>query len=356
MPRKTVTIRDVAQRAGVGVSTVSYVLNGHDNHVGPDTRTQILLAARELGYRPNAIARSMVRKSTATIGLIFNELQNPLFVPVTVGVEEALRQEGYQTILANADTIEAEIRAIETLRGQQVDGIILMSLSRRYPKAHLNTLYAEEFPFIVINRDLDDAEIYQITLDDRGAGRLATEHLIRVGHYRIGIITGPMADSPNHRKSAVDRYEGWHETMLAHQLPIEAAWCVPGEYTFEGGYQAIRALFASHDAQATLPDALFVSSDMMAVGALKAFYDLGMRVPDDVAIATIGDPPYARYTVPALTTWSIPIAEAGQLAAQLIARWLKTGQMDGERLTTLPFTPHIRESCGANRVANTIEG
>ena len=349
MPRKTVTIRDVAQRAGVGVSTVSYVLNGHDSHVGADTRTQILLVARELGYRPNAIARSMVRKSTATIGLIFNELQNPLFVPVTVGVEEALRQEGYQTILANADTIEDEIRAIDTLRGQQVDGIILMSLSRRYPKEHLSALYAEEFPFIVINRDLDDAEIYQIQLDDRGAGRSVTEHLIQIGHRRIGVVMGPMAESPNHRKSAVDRYEGWRETMLAHQIPIEPSWCVLGEYTFEGGYQAIRALYAQRDPVA-LPDALFVSSDMMAVGALKAFYDMGMRVPDDVVIATIGDPPYARYTVPALTTWSIPIAEAGQLAAQMIARWLKADQIDGPRLTILPFTPHIRESCGANRV------
>src|ERR1700694_859139 len=100
MPRKAITLRDVAQRAGVGVSTVSYVLNGNENHVSIATRDQILVAARELGYRPNAIARSMVRKKTATIGLIISELQNPLFVPVTVGVEEILRQAGYQISLA----------------------------------------------------------------------------------------------------------------------------------------------------------------------------------------------------------------------------------------------------------------
>src|SRR4051812_21848378 len=109
MGRKAATIRDVAKYAGVGVSTVSYVLNGHDNHVSPTTRDLILAAARDLNYRPNAIARSMVRRKTATIGLIITELQNALFIPVTEGVEEVLRTEGYHILLASAGDMAGEI-------------------------------------------------------------------------------------------------------------------------------------------------------------------------------------------------------------------------------------------------------
>ncbi len=350
MPRKATTLRDVAQRAGFGVSTVSYVLNGNDDHVSAATREQILNSARELGYRRNAIARSMVRQKTATIGLIISELQNPLFFPVTVGVESILRKEGYQIILAAAETVESEIAAIDTLRGQQVDGLILMSISRRYPTDHLRALYAEEFPFIVINRDLDDPDIFQIQVNDRGAGRAATDHLIRIGYRNIGAVIGPITDTPNHRKSAVERFIGWQEAMHAHQLPIRPEWIVPGEYTFEGGYQAIHSLFAPREPGIARPEALFVSSDMMAVGALKALYDLGLRVPADVALITTGDPPYAAYTVPALTTLKIPIAEAGELAAQMIVRWLDVGSLDDPRLTTLDFTLTVRKSCGAKSV------
>ena len=352
MHRKTITLRDIAQRAGVGVSTVSYVLNGHADHVSPATQVQILNIARELGYRPNAIARSMVRKKTAIIGLIITELQNPLFFPVTVGVEEILWQEGYQIILVNADTVEREIAAIDTMRGQQVDGLIIMSLTRRYPTDHLRALMAEEFPFIVINRDLDDPDIYQIQVNDRGAGRAATDYLIHAGHHRIGVVTGPMSDTPDHRQSAVERYTGWLEALTAHDLPVHPEWIIPGGYTFEGGYRAVYDLFKQHGTGLAMPDALFVSSDMMAVGALKAFYDLGIRLPDDLALVTIGDPPYAAYTTPALTTFKIPIAEAGLLAAQMIVQWIKDGNPVGPHLTTLDFVLTVRESCGTQRQSN----
>jgi LacI family transcriptional regulator len=230
MGRKAVTIRDVAQRAGVGVSTVSYVLNGRDDHVSQATRELILAAARELSYRPNQIARSMVRKRTAAIGLIITEVQNPLFAPITEGVEAALRLEGYHIILASAGDPDSEISAVETLRAQQVDGLIFMSLSLHFPTAHLRKLHEEEFPFVVINRDLDDSSINLIQFDDRGAGRMATEHLIALGHTRVGAINGPMgADCLPRRRSAVERHEGWREALEAHHLQassdlVAVAW------------------------------------------------------------------------------------------------------------------------------------
>src|SRR5258706_5940510 len=214
MRRKAVTIRDVAKKSGVDVSTVSYVLTGNDDHVGTGTREQILAVVRELNYRPNAIARSMVKQKTATIGLIINELSNPLFVPVTEGVEAVLKTQGYQIILASANAIEDEIAAIETLRAQQVDGIIFMSLSVNYPEDHLKKLTEEGVPFVVINRDLHDPTINQIKLDDEGAGQIATQHLIDLGHTHLAAITGPM----DIRRSAVDRHQGWLNSPTANGL------------------------------------------------------------------------------------------------------------------------------------------
>src|SRR5258708_17599060 len=129
MVHKAVTIRDVAKEAGVGVSTVSYVLNGDYNRVAPATRDLILKAARDLKYRPNAIARSMVKQKTTAIGVILTEMQNPLFAPVTDGVETVLRSNGYHMLLASAGDYDSEVRAVEALREQQVRGFIIMSLS-----------------------------------------------------------------------------------------------------------------------------------------------------------------------------------------------------------------------------------
>ena len=349
MRHKTVTIRDVAKRAGFGVSTVSYVLNGNTNHVSPATRDLILAAARELNYRPNAIARSMVKRKTATIGLIITELQNALFIPVTEGVEEILQPEGYHILLASAGDTTSEINAIETMRAQQVDGFIIMSLSMRFPVDHLLQLRDAGIPFVVINRDLDSDEISQIRLDEDSAGRMGTEHLINLGHSRIATITGPLNVDPLiRRRSAVGRYQGWRTALEERNLPISEEWIIDGQYTFDGGYQAGLLLAERIKKNAAPPTACFVASDMMAMGALKALHDRGLVVPRDVAIVTIGDPPFVAYAIPALTTLALPIAEAGRIAARMVVESLKAEKPLEPQLIMLGFEMRIRESCGSN--------
>jgi LacI family transcriptional regulator len=348
MRHKAVTIRDVAKRAGVGVSTVSYVINGHDNHVSSETRDLILEAARELNYRPNAIARSMVKRKTATIGLIITELQNALFIPVTAGVEAVLQPEKYHILLASARDVSSEINAIETMRAQQVDGFIIMSLSLRFPEAHLLQLQEAGIPFVVINRDLENDSINQIRLDEYGAGRMATQHLLDLGHSRIAIITGPLDENPNvRRRSAIGRYQGWRSILEENSLPISDAWIVDGQYTFDGGYQAARYLATLFQDGSDAPTACLISGDMMAMGALKGFHDAGVNVPKNMAVITIGDPPFAAYTIPALTTLVLPIYEAGQIAARLVVESLKAEKpIDPQRIILKPQL-QIRESCGA---------
>jgi LacI family transcriptional regulator len=344
MRRKLITIRDVAEHAGVSVSTVSHVLNGNDHHVGAVKRGRVLAAVDTLGYRPNAIARSMVKRKTATVGLVWTEIDNPIFVPVILGIEEVLRPAGYHIVLSSAPDVENEIQAIETLRSQQVDGFIFMSLSICYPFDHLVRLKNEGVPFVVINRCLDDGDIPLVQWDDRGAGYAATRHLLSLGHTRIGTISGPIHDSPL-RRSAIERHRGWQEALHEYGISVPPEWMLIGDYTYEGGYQVTQQLLSLRANGYELPDALFVANDVMAASTLKALHDAGLQVPRDISVITVGDSPFAAYTIPALTTLSLPVQAAGREAARILLEWLTPGKSTSAAKITLNCSPQFRESC-----------
>lgn len=344
MRRKLTTIRDVAERAGVSVSTVSHVLNGNDHHVGVVKRGRVMEAVEELGYRPNAIARSMVKQQTATVGLVFNEVDNPLFAPVISGIEEILRPANYHIVLASAPDVESEVQAIETLRSQQVDGFIFMSLSLCYPFEHLVRLTDEGVPFVVINRCLEDSEIHQVLWDDRGAGYSATQHLLNLGHRRIGAISGPIHGVPQ-RRSAVERHRGWQQALQEQGITSLPEWTIVSDYTYEGGYQAAKQLLAQVERGLGLPSALFIASDVMAMGTLKALHDAGIQVPHDISIITLGDPPFGAYAIPSLTTFSLPVHQAGSIAARILFDWFINGKPAQAQQIVLDFSLVIRESC-----------
>ena len=355
MRQKATTIRDVAERAGVSVSTVSHVLNGNDGHVSPAVRQRVLEVVENLKYRPNAIARSMVKRKTATIGLVFNEIENSLFVPVIDGVNEVLQPAGYHIVLASAPDMQGEIAAIETLRAQQVDGFIFMALSSRFASDHLVRLKEDGVPCVVINRYIDDDDIHQILLDDWGAGYSATRHLLDLGHTRIGTICGPINNEPP-RRSAVERQRGWRQAMEGRGQEARPEWIVDGAYTYEGGYRAVNQIISRFaEREQERPDALFIASDIMALGALKALHDAGLRVPQDIAVVAIGDPPFAQYTIPALTTLALPVLEAGRRAAHILLDWLTNGKPARAQRITLNFAFTARESCGARLPARSNE-
>ncbi len=347
MRRKLITIRDVAEHAGVSVSTVSHVLNGNDHHVGVVKRARVLAAVDALGYRPNAIARSMVKRKTATVGLVWTEIDNPIFIPVIAGIEEILRPASYHIVLASAPDVESEIQAIETLRSQQVDGFIFMSLSICYPFDHLIRLKNEGVPFVVINRCLDDSDIPLVQWDDRGAGYQATQHLLSLGHTRIGTISGPIHDTPP-RRSAIERHRGWQEALQEYGISAPPEWTLVSDYTHEGGYKAVQQLLSLRASGCELPGALFVANDVMAAGTLKALHDAGLQIPRDMSVVTVGDSPFAAYTIPALTTLSLPVQEAGREAAYILLEWLNnliSWKSSEAQKITLRCSPQIRESC-----------
>jgi LacI family transcriptional regulator len=340
MKNNSVTIKDVARMAGVSVGTVSHVLNGSPRHVGAVTRERVFSAARSLQYRPNIIARSMVKRATATIGLIITELSNPLFEPVTRGVESVLRNDGYGIVLASSIDMAREVQAVETLRERQVDGFIFMSLSTFNQTDHLLKLQEQEIPFVVINRTLEHPGVNRVSLNDFKAAYELTNHLLNLGHLNVATITGPREQ----RQSAVSRYEGWLQSLREQNLEARPDWIISGDYTYEAGYQAIRQLLQASE----FPTALLVANESMAVGALKSLTDAGVRVPQDIAVVTIGDPPFLAYTTPALTTMALPVEQAGQIAARLLVDWLKDGPPQPARHILLDCELKIRESCGAN--------
>jgi len=343
--RNLTTIKDVAAFAAVSPAAVSHVINGNDQHVSEKTRLRIWQAIEQLKYRPNAIARSMVKRTTATIGVVIMELTNPLFAPVIGGIEEVLQPANYNMLLASAENLEAEMRAVETLKSKQVDGFIFLSLSIKYPSEHILQLKHEGKALVVINRYLDEPAINRVQVDDFGAAQAVTRHLISLGHTRIGIIAGPLENEPP-RRSALERFGGWQAALREADLEIHPEWILLGDYGYKSGYDAVTTLLSHPISQQ--PTALFVANESMAMGALKASHEAGRSVPQNLALVTVGDPPFAAYTVPALTTTTLPFVKAGTVAAQILLGNLKTQEEVRPQSVTLGCTIKIRESCGAS--------
>jgi LacI family transcriptional regulator len=331
--KRRVTIRSVASEAGVSVSTVSNVLNGRHGQMTPETRERVLSAMERLGYRPNLIAQSLVTNRTATIGLIISEVTNSLYPPVTIGAEAACREAGYSLLLAAADDVDAERRAIELMRAKQVDALVLFSVSYlNITNDHIFQAQASGTPVVAINRQLPpDAPLSAVWFDHFGGGREATRHLIELGHTRIGHLAGP-----SHRFTGQQRRRGYEAALAEAGIPLDPALVLEGDYSFESGERLMRVLWEQR------PTAVFVGGDAMALGALRFLARAGVRVPDDLSLVAFGNPDFVRYATPALTTVDLPVAAAGRAAVELALRRIR---MPEEReVRTLETTLLIRES------------
>ena len=216
MREQQVTIRSVAVAAGVSMSTVSNVLSGRHEQMAVETRERVLAAIASLNYQPNHAARSLVTKRTATIGLIMSEVTNSLYPPVTVGAEEACREAGYGLLLANAEDAESERRGVDLMRAKRVDALVVFSVSLLdADNRHLYAAQKAGMPVVAINRSLPlDAPLSAVWFDHKSGGRLATQHLIDLGHRRIAHIAGPA-----NRMTGVHRREGFEAALIDSRDP-----------------------------------------------------------------------------------------------------------------------------------------
>jgi DNA-binding LacI/PurR family transcriptional regulator len=334
-PLKAPTLDEVAERAGVSRSVASRAMN-NARHVSPVKRDAVARAAEELGYVPNPTARAL---ATSRVGSVVLAVSNddpalfgdPFFAQVLVGVAEALERSDLDLTLILASSAHGQARLARLLRSHRSDGVMLMALRGDDP---LNRVAAAtDLPVVFGGRPLTGEPRWYVDMDNRGGARMATEHLLGSGRWRIATVTGPMD-----LEAAVARYRGFVDAMAVEGLRSD--WVEHADFSHDDGARAMARLLAAHPDL----DAVFAASDNIAAGALRALRAAGRRVPEDVAVVGFDDLEVARHTEPELTTVSQPIRAFGQEMATMLVRLIA-----GERPTPiiLPTRLVVRGSAPA---------
>lgn len=331
-----VTLREVAQRAGVSVKTVSRVVNNVP-YVSPPTRARVEKAIQELGYVPNAPARSLALQRTFTLGLVIPDISSAALSLLVEGVEAVCRESGYNLMLCTTggDRNKEEELTRQLVRRQRVDGFVL--LSDRLNVEFFFELYREGLPFVAVGRELPTDDIPQVYVDNRAGVAAAATHLIKLGHKNIGYISCPIVTS-----TSVERLEGFETALRQHGLTYDGRIYMDGKNHVEIG-RAGMSLLLSRDPH---PSAVCTFNDLIALGALQVVKEHGLKVPEDVALVGFDDIQAAAFVEPALTTVHQPLYEMGVTATGLLVRLLNGEQLT-QRKVRLPVRLVIRRSCGA---------
>jgi DNA-binding LacI/PurR family transcriptional regulator len=338
--RRRATSADVAARAGVSRTTVSFVLNAKaDAGIPPGTRRRIEEAARELGYHPHGAARALAGGTSHTIGLVLRQsaeqvAADALLAETLWGVAAEARTGGYRVLVEPLSPDGG--RYSDLLLSQQVDGLIVSG--PRVDDEELAALVAEGFP-IILQGSLPDVPVPSVDIDNRAGARTAVEHLIDLGHRRIGCIT----NAPLAYTAAADRVAGYGEALAGAGIGLDPDLVIEGAFDAASGYVAMTSLLATRNAIT----AVFVASDIVAFGALRALREGGLRVPADISVVGFDDIPLARHFDPPLTTIRLPANALGAAAGRALVDRL-TGRPTSER-TLLPTELIVRESTAVRR-------
>jgi LacI family transcriptional regulator len=332
MSSKRITHKDVAERAGVSVATVSYVFNNGPRPVSPETRAKVEAAIAELGYYPNELARSLRLQHTSTIGIIIPNIINPVFAEMAHNLEMACSQEGFLVLLCNSERQhEREVRFVQMLRAKQVDGVVITPHCD--PLALIQPLLDARIPVVVLEHDLPG--VHCLAFDELQGGQLATQHLIDLGHRRIALI-------PRHATSALStrRSDGYRQALVTAGVTFDPALvldCAAGQ---AAGAEAMRHLLALSDP----PTAVITHNDVLAMGVYHAIHSAGLTIPGDISVVGYDDITSAAYFYPPLTTVCTPKAEIGVLAGQTILQLVQRKVAPPPRTITLPVELVVRSS------------
>lgn len=334
------TIRDVAQRAGVSSTTVSYVLNG-TRFVSPGTQARILRAIDDLDYKPDHIARSLRAKRTMTVGMIVSDISNPFYADIVRGAEDVLSATGYGLILCNTDEApNRELAALQLLCQKKVDGLITVATGQ-----NVDALYdasAAGLPIVLVDRRLPGDRLDTVVADDECGAYQATQHLVQRGHRRIGLISGRVGISTTDHRRA-----GYQAALRDSGMAPAPDLMQVGHSTVEGGVAAANALLDLADP----PTGVFATNNLMTVGLFVALKQRRLRCPDDVAVVGFDDMVWLSAFSPSVTTIAQPSYELGKQAAELL--WTRVAEKNGSdpRVVVLPAQLVVRESCGHSLIA-----
>jgi LacI family transcriptional regulator len=333
----TTTMKRIAGELGVSITTVSKVLNNRDD-IGHATRARVLAKVAELGYQPNAVARSLTLRRTHTLGVVIPDLMHSFFVEIVAGLESVARTNGFGLLLCSSNENPVREREdIEMLRQRQVDGIVLASANAAGNTDLLQRLGALGIGLVMIDRDdHPDVRCDRVLTDDEMVGRIATTHLIEQGRRAIAHIGGP---SIVHAKRRADGYKA---ALKAHRIKGRAEWIARGGFMEADGFRAMKKLLTLKPR----PDAVFAANDPAAIGAMKAIWSAGLRVPEDVAVVGAGDIALGDLLRVPLTTISWSREELGKRAGELILDRIGPTPADKFRRVVIPPQLVVRRSSG----------
>lgn len=332
--RRRPTQEEVARLAGTSTAVVSYVLNNGPRPVSEDARRRVLAAIDEIGYRPNNLARALVSGKSSVLGLVVPDLANPFLAHITQCIERTFFGHGYSLFIGDSeDNPEREVAAIEAMLQQQIDALVWYSVDQPAP---IDILGNTELPVVLLNSTREQGRLYKgtniicVNTNEREHARLATEHLIAHGCERIAFLGGPTG-----RLNARERFRGYMEALKEAHLQPQGYYSAP--FTRQGGFEAASAI------KDIACDSIVVSNEMQGIGLLVGLHDLGVRVPEDVAVIAMNGTPASRFTIPSLSVLQLDIE---QLSRDITSTLLKA-----EKTKVIRSNAHLqtRNSCGCGQ-------
>lgn len=333
----SVTMRDVAHRAGVSIKTVSRVVN-EEADIAEGTRQRVMAAIDELGYQPNAIARSLVSRRTYVLGILTADFSDYTHARIIEGAEAEAREQGYLMVVSSAEhSLSGEPLRSPLLGQHRFEGLFIVYHGTDQDSHEIFDHIAPDLPIVTIGYASKRKNTIAIGVTNYEGAYAATRHLLSLGHRQIAHITGPA-----NMYECKERQHGYVEALQAAGLVPAEEWVASGDWSDASGYQAAQCLLNRH----LNFTALFVQNDRMALGAMRALYDAGRRIPQDVAVIGFDDIPAAPYFTPPLTTIFQPTYDMGRLGVRLLIDQIN-GQPTQTQPVRLPTKLIIRGSCGA---------
>lgn len=327
-----VRIVDVAKKANVSTATVSRVLSKSET-VKKDTTQRVLEAIESLNYQPNILARQLRRLETKTILVVVPDITNTFFSKVLRGIESVAIESGYQVLLGDAlNNVERESGYLNILQQKKADGMIL--LTARVDGQVVEDI-AKQYPVVLACEYTEGSEIPTVSIDNISSARKATDHLINLGHKRIGFLSGPFNSVLGR-----DRYKGFKQAMAQHSLTVESYLVQEGDFSFESGFNLMKKFLALD----VPPTAVFAANDEMAIGAIKAIKSKGLSVPEDISVVGFDDIKFASIFEPALTTIAQPSFEIGKKAMELLIKIINKDELEKNQYI-LEDKLVVRDSC-----------
>ena len=338
------TLKNIASRVGVSISTVSRVLSGKASQyrISKATEQAVLFAANELNYRPNQLARGLRMRRTRTLGLVIPDISNSFFSSIARSIEIQARKDKYSIILCDSqENLEFEIASIRLLQSHKVDGFIICPVGKE--REYLEQLVSNfNIPLVIIDRSFPGMNCSTVTAENYKGSMAAVSYLMENGHTTIGCIQGLIGNLVNKH-----RIQGYIDVHKKFDIPFESNLIVGDSFSEEGGYQHARALLALPDR----PTAIYACSNQIALGTIRAIHEAGLNIPDDISLMAIDDEIYFKYMSTPITAVSQPREEMGIKAFELLVDQVEGGTNHPQYIT-FPTNIIVRQS--VKRLKNAI--